>query len=227
MRILVIDDSQVHLESAKQSLYGHEITVCPSADEALELLQPRYDEAARKRIREEDDRGVYGDRRTDTEAWRKSYYDAMDATRLLYWDAVLSDLLLPAPKYQQGSEGQRHVGKEMPVGWALVLQAALEGAKYIAVVTDTNHHDHPASALMDALGSTSFLNGRGAPKFIINGAKAGFYHSPMRSVEGTTCHFCKGVGKEPEKPECDCRFCQGDGKAQGKDWGRVLKALTE
>ncbi len=75
---------------------------------------------------------------------------------LPYWDVVLCDLMMPASGSEQGSEGQKFVGQEMPVGWSLALSAAREGAKFVAVVTDTNHHDHPASAMLDNLNHHVF-----------------------------------------------------------------------
>jgi hypothetical protein len=37
----------------------------------------------------------------------------------------------------------------MPVGLGLSVFAADKGVPLIAVATDTNHHDHPASAMLD------------------------------------------------------------------------------
>ena len=80
-----------------------------------------------------------------------------------YWDAVLCDLLMPVSEDRQGSEGRKLAGTEMPIGWALAIDAALNGAKYVAVVTDKNHHDHPASALLDRMCDTVFeINGANA-----------------------------------------------------------------
>jgi len=65
------------------------------------------------------------------------------------FDVVLVDLLMPASKQAQGQKGAQFVGQEMPVGIFLALLAAKNGAKYVAVFTDSNHHDHPASACLD------------------------------------------------------------------------------
>jgi hypothetical protein len=43
----------------------------------------------------------------------------------------------------------RFVGQEMPVGIFLALLAAKNGAKFVAVFTDSDHHSHPASACFD------------------------------------------------------------------------------
>ena len=65
------------------------------------------------------------------------------------FDVVLTDLLMPASKESQGDKGEQFIGQEMPVGIFLALMAAANGAKYVAVSTDANHHDHPASACLD------------------------------------------------------------------------------
>ncbi|MBI2410936.1 MAG: hypothetical protein HYV32_03555 [Candidatus Kerfeldbacteria bacterium] len=66
------------------------------------------------------------------------------------FDVVLVDLLMPPSKKNLNSQGKRFTRKEMPVGIFLALLAARFGAKYVAVVTDAGHHDHPASTCFDA-----------------------------------------------------------------------------
>lgn len=67
------------------------------------------------------------------------------------WDAVLCDLLMPAGGMEQGYAGNQYVGQEMPVGWSLALRAAAKNVPFVAVLTDTNHHHHPASAMLDEI----------------------------------------------------------------------------
>lgn len=69
------------------------------------------------------------------------------------FEVVLVDLLMPASRHRQGNEGSRFVGQEMPVGIFLALLAAKTGAKYVAVLTDSDHHSHPASACLDVFNS--------------------------------------------------------------------------
>jgi CheY-like chemotaxis protein len=74
------------------------------------------------------------------------------------FDVVLVDLLMPASNHKQGHEGAKFIGQEMPIGIFLALLAAQYGAKYVAVFSDTNHHDHPASACFDSFHKgVSFL----------------------------------------------------------------------
>jgi CheY-like chemotaxis protein len=118
MKILVVDDSPIHREAARQTLgAGHDLTVVGKHDDAVRCLS------------------------VNTER---------------YWDAVLSDLLMPAGKRVQGGLGLEFVGTDMPIGWARAVDAALNGAQYVAVVTDMNHHAHPASALLDSMNSKLF-----------------------------------------------------------------------
>ena len=158
------------------------------------------------------------------------------------YDVVLSDLLMPASAMTMGTEGMKYAGQEMPVGFALSLMAALRGTKFVAVVTDIGHHDHPASAMLDPFTSScpSEFNDVGvSPRFVINGAKVGYYHAPMTDVEGTTCPNCR-VCECTERNACspeqnciickgtgrDCFSCFGSGKLQGKDWSKVLDHIT-
>lgn len=64
------------------------------------------------------------------------------------FEVVLCDLLMPASGQMQASF--ELVGKEMPVGIFLAILAAKNGAKHVAILTDCNHHSHPASACFDA-----------------------------------------------------------------------------
>lgn len=229
MKILVIDDNPIHLQAAKQALKGHELTVCDDADEALELLGPRYDEVIYGRVLAEHGflKGCLyiprGSTTQDFEGYEKAHAAAREGASLPYWDVVLSDLLMPAPRHTQGDRGMRFVGEEMPIGWAFVLEAAMRGAKYAAVATDTDHHDHPASALLDNIGGRTEF----PPRFIVNGARVGFYNYalPMCPVEGSVCPWCTGSGKRDASDE-PCVKCDGDGKARGKDWGEILAALA-
>lgn len=87
------------------------------------------------------------------------------------FEVVLVDLLLPASSLfiDMGTEGRPMslVGQEMPVGIFLALLAAKNGAKYVAVFTDSDHHSHPASACFDA-----FNKGENQPiPLTVEGAK--------------------------------------------------------
>ena len=117
------------------------------------------------------------------------------------FDVVLCDLLMPAGREQQGTNGMKYIGQEMPVGWALALMAVLHGAKYTAVVTNLDHHQHPAAAMLDRLGSDGLDDYKDDfVKIRANGVPIGFVnYAPMVDVDGK----------------------------EGKNWGRVLEVLLE
>jgi hypothetical protein len=154
------------------------------------------------------------------------YSRAQAETALPYWDAVLCDLLMPAGRNTQGTRGMEFVGKEMPVGWALALNAAIEGAKYVAVVTDLDHHSHPASAMLDPINGQIFQ---------IDGAKLMMTnHVNMVGVIGTecSCKECNGSGKKQREGGSDyeCYRCNGTGQdfaEKGKDWNAVLAHILK
>ena len=126
LKILVIDDKTEHRASAEElKVAGHEVTICGSYDKALDLLEEEI---------------VIG--------------DGGVTKSQVHYDLVLTDLLLPAGRYRQGGEGERLVGQEMPLGMNLALLAAVRGVPTTIVVSDKDHHSHPASAALDYLGGT-------------------------------------------------------------------------
>jgi CheY-like chemotaxis protein len=164
MKVLVIDDTQVNLVSALRTLVGHDVTICSTHKDAYEHLNVRYDEERKKALCEQYmAQGV---------KFNDYYFKVLAETRLPYWDVVLVDHNMPA--YSEASN--RREGEVMMVGWQMVLIAALNGAKYAAVVTDDNHHADVTSAMLDPLGSAYWSGG--PVLFVINGAKVGFWHSP-------------------------------------------------
>jgi len=228
MRVLVIDDTQVHIASAKECLSDHELVTASTYDQAVELIERRapYEaveaEAARRGIscpkHESTPKDKWGE---EYEKYRNARQQVEEELRPKQFDAVLSDLIMPASREPLSPDGLKFAGQLMPVGFALALLAAKNGAKYVAVVTATNHHNHPASAMLDRL-SSAYWSGEPAA-FTINGATAGFYHAPSRQVGGTVCEGCKGTKQEPNgKP---CYSCGGTGLGKGKDWAVVLAVL--
>src|SRR3989344_159126 len=142
-----------------------------------------------------------------------SYDAAVEVLEKNNYDVVLSDLLMPASHNMLGPEGMKYAGELMPVGFALALFAARQGTKYVAVVTATSHHDHPASAMLDLLDSST-------PAFVINGAVVGFSNHNMSPVEGTVCPVCHGGEKMG-----NCNPCWGTGNMMGKNWKAALSEV--
>lgn len=121
MNILVFDDNQTHREAAQAQLTALGHTVTVAGD---------YSQAQELLHRDE-------------------YYLGTD--KLPSFDAVLCDLLVPASEQRQSGQGLQYVGQEMPIGVFIALLAATKvGVKYVGVLTDTDHHSHPASACFDA-----------------------------------------------------------------------------
>lgn len=77
------------------------------------------------------------------------YVEAANAMKRSSFDVALLDLLMPAEGMLLGPEGQKHFGRPFPAGFAMSMFAAQQRIPWIAVATDTNHHDHPASAMLD------------------------------------------------------------------------------
>lgn len=131
------------------------------------------------------------------------------------FDAVLVDLLLPASRQQQGGDGARFVGQEMPVGIFLALLAAKNGARYVAVFTDSDHHSHPASACFDA-----FNKHENEPTpFTVEGARV-FLSNTGNWVN----HF------QPENLAAEMSFeerSSGENPSvRAKNWRKLLDYLT-
>lgn len=215
MKILVIDDTQVHLDSAKQTLNGHDVTYCATHEQAVDLLsrrsnsdENRYDVLLKQYQAE----GM---------KWGDAYDKADAETILPYWDVVLADLLMPAGPMSQGETGQKYVGQEMAVGWSLALQAARTGAKFVAVITDMNHHRHPASAMLDRF-NRHFFTIDGARVLMTN-------YVNLVGITGTDspCGECRGTGK---LGQYNCHRCDIPGRVfaeKGKNWGMILEQLLK
>lgn len=158
MKIMVFDDNATHRAAAKAQLNGHDVTVVGTYDEAQSLLKPKLDSDRAHDIFA----AKYGDRKPYTSEGiskearqeRMDYYNLAEKQATTYpdFDAVLTDLLVPASDQAQGRGSL--AGEEMPVGIFIgLLAAAKTGAKYVAVFTDSSHHDHPASACFDAFNA--------------------------------------------------------------------------
>jgi CheY-like chemotaxis protein len=200
MKILVIDDSPIHRQSARQTLVGHDLTIVGTYDEAYKLLKKELADSDAVHA----ELGPYQPGPNEEEYLVNFGAEYNRISKKLCppapFDVVLSDLLMPAGKQAQGPIGKPYIGQEMPVGFALSLMAAYQGAKYVAVVTATNHHDHPASAMLDPIArderecDCSFKR---PVRFNINGATVCFFQQQPMTL------------------------------AEGKDWGQVLSYLLE
>lgn len=178
MKILVFDDTAIQRRAAAAMLKEHEVTVVSTYDEAQKALTPQtdYDEVRRlmneamaklgyaKDFNPHDEKLGEDKRKAFWAARDKEWNKAMEAvTTHPDFDAVLTDLMVPASRQAQGDESYHLVGKEMPLGAIIALLAISNGVKKVAVVTDINHHKHPASAAFDCFCGA---NGSGEVKVL-------------------------------------------------------------
>lgn len=81
------------------------------------------------------------------------YGEARAHAKREHFDVALIDLLMPAEPTTLGPKAiQEFVGREIAIGFPLVLDLSLLGIPRIVVATDTNHHNHPMSAVVDWFG---------------------------------------------------------------------------
>ena len=100
------------------------------------------------------------------------YGEAREQAKTEKFDVALIDLLMPAEPTTLGDRARKEfVGREIAIGFPLVLELSRLGIKRIAVATDMNHHNHPMSAVVDWFHSV---------KLMVNGAEVSIMHAPMR-----------------------------------------------
>lgn len=232
MKILVFDDTAAHRQSAILQLSeDHELTVVGTYDEAQKLLTSRIDYDRAKEIFTE----KYGDKepykRCDDDSIREErmdYYDKAEemATSHPDFDVVLTDLLVPASGQAQGGEGLKFVGQEMPLGTTIALYALCAGVKKVAVVTDMNHHHHPASAAFDRLdGEPCKLVGVN----IICTNHVGSIAIDEETGELVDVEFLKSEEGKVKYPYPNPKDPWGnrEGLSYGKDWKSILNRINK
>ncbi|QQS15762.1 MAG: hypothetical protein IPK84_00120 [Candidatus Moraniibacteriota bacterium] len=251
MRILVIEDKQSHRESAKETLSAHELTIVKSFDEAMELMSQKIDKDNVQRLLVEAGFPTMPDSK-DKERW-SAYWKAHDEAGAMSvipfpFEVVLTDMMMPMSR-KTLAPGVFNSGEQVPYGFIIALKATLCGAKFVAMVTETNHHQGAMSAAIDHIGDAYYHGFK--PNFVVNGARVMFVHTPFvedpalgvecyNCVGGTACGYCRtpldAKGKCPHAKEDaehskPCHVCNGKGTHdttvhERKDWGKVLTDLT-
>ena len=139
MRVLVIEDNQVHIDAAKKHLAGDDNTICSLYREAEKVLAG----------------AEYG----------CNYAENAEFP----FDAVLTDLFLPPSpigtvtvlQYEEDEEQAiardlskaiEKFGEEIPYGLVIALASMRRGVP-VAIVSDANHHGHPISWALDLVVS--------------------------------------------------------------------------
>lgn len=97
------------------------------------------------------------------------YKEAMNILGKDKFDVVLTDLHLPMSSETLGDAFK--LGELVPYGILLMIEASRNGAKFVAVVTDLNHHADPFSAAFDHYSRFPVK---------IEGAKVIMMHAPMK-----------------------------------------------
>lgn len=227
MNILVFDDNAIHRQAAKLQLVDHHVTIVGTYDEAQGLLVPQTNYEMQERFFAE----KYGDnepyKACDNRDERLAYYNGechRRATKYPDFDVVLTDLLVPASRQAQGDKGQKFVGQEIPLGTTIALLALTAGVKMVAVVTDKNHHDHPASAAFDCFG---YNKGKLEGIRILCTNHCGSIYIDEESGSIVEREFLDSDEGKVKYPYPDKERPWGDrrGLVVGKNWDEILSQL--
>ena len=232
MKILIVDDSATHRKVAQVVLKEHKLTVVGSYEEAETLLTPQTDRDEVQHLLAKagyaTDFNPY--RKEVTAEERRAFQVAeekaeQEATSYPDFDVVLLDLLLPASKKQQGSVGQKFVGQEMPLGTTLALLALKQGIKRVAIVTDTGHHDHPASAAFDIFrGNASGKDGNE----VFNIGEVRMLCDNFNVTQPFDEKTCETTSWEfLESPEEKAKYPERKGVFWAKAWHKTLAKLLK
>ncbi len=152
MRILVIDDTPVHLKQAQEQLGGeHELVLCDNADKAFYILQSQAHENKEFCI----EPGYYDSLNRDmsgvgTPIPMRKGMKGGEYMPLQKFDAVLCDLMMPGLLRQVGGK-EKYMTSLDGMGYPLALLALRAGVKHVGILTNSNHHDNPMASFVDGL----------------------------------------------------------------------------
>jgi len=220
MKILVFDDNELHRKAAMNQLGDeHDLVVVGTYNNAEDALTPHVDKGRAKQLRakagfsEGPPRpgcGAYDERR---DAYREANEEA---TVYPDFDIVLTDLLVPASSRTLGRDARRYVGEEMSLGTTIAFLAIKNGMKRIGVITDANHHAHPASAALDKLG------GCGGEPFNIGDVRVLF---ASNFIMGPV-HPDTGVPLTEQEQEAIRGYDGWKNYPYTKNWQKAVRVLT-
>lgn len=237
LKILVFDDSEIHQRSAKLSLESHDVTVVGTYDQAQTALTPQLDRAKAERLLPDllekaglprnfkpwGEKGKKEPSKEDQHKYHAAYDEGKEAaTTYPDFDVVLTDLLVPASRQAQGGEGLDFVGTEMPLGTTIALLALTAGVRNVAVVTDKNHHHHPASAAFDHFRCNRCLEGIN----ILCTNNIDLIWIDEKTGKAVSREFAESEAGKKKYPFQESNWGPRKGLVSGgKDWGEILQEL--
>lgn len=238
MKILVFDDSPIHRKSAELTLKGHDLTIVGTYDEAQELLASNLDYEKQNKIISQllvkaglaPDFNLWQAENSSEEEkgkYNSAYWESEEqATTWPDFDVVLTDLLVPASRQAQGGEGLQFVGQQMPLGTAIALLALCGGVKNVAVVSNENHHHHPASAALDCFAFPNKM--KGYRLMCTNHVDSILVDQKTGELIADERYKCSAPFEGAEKYPSDNSLpypCRKGLESGGKDWGKILQQL--
>jgi CheY-like chemotaxis protein len=216
MKILVVEDKEKHRKSAEETLAGHEVTIVGSFNEAMNLLKRKIDNENVKRLLLEaghPTKNPYYEDGAKQKIYEEALFEAKEKSTIPFpFTVVLTDMMMPMSR-ETLAPGVYKPDELVPYGFIIALMAARAGAKFVAVVTDTNHHESAISAATDYLAPSYYRwwhnlhaeEAGDAPKtFNINDARVVYVHAPF----------------------IDEKRANWSDEVYAKDWARVLADLT-
>lgn len=147
LNILVIEDNAAHAEAAREQLAEHEVRIVRSFPAALRVLGSYQLNAISEK----------GDECSTT------------------FDVVLTDMELPIMRTSSFSSVPTDE-QSAPFGLIIALRAAQVGVKYVAMVTDTNHHSTAMSNAIDMI-APAYFPGDSRSALSIGTSKVLFVHA--------------------------------------------------
>ncbi len=152
------------------------------------------------------------------------YQDALNA--LDYgkdtFDVVLTDLMVPSFPHDL-----TRAQEEMPVGTSIALLALAKGVKWVAIVSDANHHDHPGVRATDALCFKKMQFGDSRFQ-CLQEAVSLYVADTMEEVDIDYLYSDEGEQKYPKILSEDRERVVGfKGIVRGKRWDWALRKLEE
>lgn len=149
LNILVIEDNADHQQGAREQLAEHNLTIVGSFPEAMRILGSH----------------------SFVQIGKKGYeYEGN-------FDVVLTDMEMPVERLENLD---RTTVKDIsaPYGLVLALRAAQVGIKYVAMITDTNHHQGAMSNALDMITGAYWDHGGGV--FQIGESRVLFAHAETK-----------------------------------------------